>query len=99
MKSPHIAVARLPRRMLLIANNLGVLPKHFFPRGAGRDYEPSPCLNLLAGGGFKHGRHLAFNRDNNAPLCNLFVSMMQRQGLETDNFASSTGRVSGLEMA
>jgi hypothetical protein len=28
---------------------------------------------LLAGGGFKHGRHLAFDKDNNYPLANLFV--------------------------
>jgi len=54
---------------------------------------------LLAGGGFKHGQHIAFKRDNNAPLCNLFVSMMQRLGVETDSFASSTGRLSGLELA
>ena len=54
---------------------------------------------LLAGGGFKHGQHIAFKRDNNAPLCNLFVSMMQRMGIETESFASSTGRLNGLEMA
>ncbi len=54
---------------------------------------------LLAGGGFRHGQHVVFKRDNNAPLCNLFVSMMQRMGIETESFASSTGRVSGLEMS
>ncbi|MSV27570.1 MAG: DUF1552 domain-containing protein [Bryobacterales bacterium] len=54
---------------------------------------------LLAGGGFRHGQHIVFRRDNNAPLCNLFVSMMQRMGIETESFASSTGRVSGLEMS
>jgi hypothetical protein len=54
---------------------------------------------LLAGGGFKHGRHIAFKRDNNAPLCNVFVSMLQRMGVESDTFASATGRVSGLENA
>ena len=53
---------------------------------------------LLAGGGFKHGQHIAFRRDNNAPLCNLFVSMMQRMGVETDTFASSSGRLTGLEV-
>jgi hypothetical protein len=52
---------------------------------------------LLAGGGFRHGGHIAFRRDNNAPLCNLFVSMMQRMGIETDSFASSTGTLTGLE--
>jgi hypothetical protein len=54
---------------------------------------------LLAGGGFRHGQHIAFRRDNNAPLCNLFVSMMRRMGVETESFASSTGRLAGLEMA
>ena len=27
-----------PRRLLLISNNLGFLPKQFFPKTAGRDY-------------------------------------------------------------
>jgi hypothetical protein len=52
---------------------------------------------LLAGGGFRHGQHLVFKRDNNTPLCNLFVSMLQRMGVEGDSFASSTGRLTGLE--
>ena len=52
---------------------------------------------LLAGGGFKHGRHLAFDRDDNQPLSNLFVSMLQRMGVETDSFGSSTGTLAGLE--
>lgn len=54
---------------------------------------------LLAGGGFRHGQHLVFKRDNNAPLCNLFVSMMHRMGIETEAFASSSGRLTGLEMS
>src|SRR4051812_34778001 len=36
-----------PRRMLLISNNLGVLPKPFFPKSSGRDYELSPYLSAL----------------------------------------------------
>jgi hypothetical protein len=54
---------------------------------------------LLAGGGFKHGRHLAFDPKNNPPLCNLFVSMLQRIGIEADKFGSSTGTLTGLEAA
>ena len=54
---------------------------------------------LLAGGGFRHGQHIAFKRDNNAPLCNLFVSMMLRMGAEADSFGSSSGRLTGLELA
>jgi len=38
-----------PKRMLVIANNLGVLPKNFFPKTGGRDYAPSPYLEMLAG--------------------------------------------------
>jgi hypothetical protein len=54
---------------------------------------------LLAGGGFKHGQHLAFSREKNYPLPNLFVSMLQRLGIEVDKFASSTGTMRGLEMS
>ena len=52
---------------------------------------------LLAGGGFRHGQHLAFDPNNPPPLSNLFVSMLQRLGLPSDKFASSTGTLSGLE--
>ena len=51
---------------------------------------------LLAGGGFQHGQHLAFDTKNNAPLPNLFVSMLQRLGIESEKFASSTGTLRGL---
>lgn len=55
---------------------------------------------LLAGGGFRHGQHLAFDTapGKNYPLANLYVSMLQRLGLETDRFASSTGTMRGLEV-
>jgi hypothetical protein len=36
-----------PRRFLAICNNLGVLNDRFFPKQAGRDYEPSPYLSQL----------------------------------------------------
>ncbi|MEQ8791936.1 MAG: DUF1552 domain-containing protein [Pirellulaceae bacterium] len=52
---------------------------------------------LLAGGGFRHGRHLAFDQQKNEPIANLFVSMLQRLGVETDRFASSTSTLRGLE--
>jgi len=53
---------------------------------------------LLAGGGFRHGQHLAFDRNNNYPLPNLFVSILQRMGLNEDYFASASGTMRGLEM-
>jgi hypothetical protein len=54
---------------------------------------------LLAGGGFRHGQHLAFDPQDPPPLCNLYVSMLQRLGIETDKFGTSTGTLSGLETA
>src|SRR3954467_3866046 len=36
-----------PRRMLAICNNLGLLPEKFFPKEAGKNYKPSPYLELL----------------------------------------------------
>jgi hypothetical protein len=54
---------------------------------------------LLAGGGFKHAGHLAFDTENNYPLTNLHLTMLQRLGLEVDRFSSSTGTFRGLEFA
>ena len=50
---------------------------------------------LLAGGGFRHGEH----RPQPAPLCNLYVSMLQRFGVKTERFGISTGKLAGLEVA
>lgn len=52
---------------------------------------------IFAGGGFKHGQHLAFDANHGPPLCNLYVSMLQRLGIEADQFGSSTGPLTGLE--
>ena len=52
---------------------------------------------LLAGGGFRHGRHLAFDKENNYPLANLYVSMLQRLGVEAREFSSGRGTMRGLE--
>jgi hypothetical protein len=56
---------------------------------------------ILAGGGFKHGEFKQYPQEANrrVPLCNLFVSMLQRFGVETDRFCAGTGTLSGLELA
>ncbi len=77
----------LDKTMVLFGSNLGNASSH--------DTKNMPML--LAGGGFRHGQHLAFDRGNNYPLPNLYVSMLQRLGLETESFASSTGIMTGLE--
>ena len=46
---------------------------------------------LIAGGGFRHGQHIAHDTEQNAPLCNLFVTMLQTMGMETESFGQSTG--------
>ena len=79
----------LDRTMILYGSNLGNANTHV----------TTNLPVLFAGGGFKHGRHLAFNTDHNYPLPNLFVSMLQRMGLETDKFASATGTMRGLELS
>jgi hypothetical protein len=76
----------LDRTMVLFGSNMGDANTH--------DNYNLPIL--LAGGGFKHGQHLAFKRDNNLPLSNLFVSLLQHLGVESNTFGSSTGTVTGL---
>ena len=75
------------RSMVLYGSNLGDANAH----------STANMPILLAGGGFRHAGHLAFNRQQNYPLPNLFVSMLQRMGIEANKFASSTGRMTGLE--
>ena len=78
----------LDRTMVLFGSNFGDANKH----------TTNNMPVLLAGGGFRHGQHLAFDREKNYPLPNLFISMLQRIGIECDRFASSTGTMRGLEM-
>jgi hypothetical protein len=51
---------------------------------------------ILAGGGFKHGHHLTFDTQNNTPVANLYVSMLQNLGIEAGKFSTSTGTLSGM---
>lgn len=78
----------LDRTMILYGSNLGNANTHV----------TTNLPVLFAGGGFKHGQHLAFDRQHNYPLPNLFVSMLQRMGLETDKFATSSGTMRGLDL-
>ncbi|HEX8911091.1 MAG TPA: DUF1552 domain-containing protein [Humisphaera sp.] len=87
--TPEGGKTLLDRTMLVYGSNLGNASAH--------DTKNMPIL--LAGGGFKHGQHIAFDETNNAPVCNIFVSMLQRMGIEADAFGSGKGTVRGLEMA
>jgi hypothetical protein len=66
---------------VLYGSNLGNANSH--------DWHNLPLL--LAGGGFKHGKHHTGDVKNNTPMGNLFVRLMQNMGIEADTFATSTG--------
>ena len=53
---------------------------------------------LLAGGGLKHGGHHAFPKDGKkgTPLSNLYVTLLQQLGIESDGFSSSHGNLNHL---
>lgn len=71
----------LDRTIVFYASNLGNSSSH--------DNNNLPIL--LAGGGFRHRGHVAHDRENNTPLSNLFVRMIQQMEIETDRFGSNTG--------
>ena len=68
------------------------------PMGSANSHSNINLPVLLAGGGFKHGQHLAFDTENNYPLPRLFISMLQRLGIETDEFSTGKGTMNGLEL-
>ncbi|HEY1048130.1 MAG TPA: hypothetical protein VGE39_00185, partial [Prosthecobacter sp.] len=80
--------ALLDETMVMLTSNLGNASSH--------DNKNMPML--FAGGGFRHGQHLAFDQKDNYPLPNLYLSALHRLGLQDESFATSSGEMSGLEM-
>jgi len=78
----------LDRTMILYGSNMGDANTH----------DNSNLPILLAGGGFKHGQHLAFKHDDNTPLSHLFVTLLQRLGVETHEFGLVSGTLKGLDV-
>ena len=78
----------LDRTMVLFGSGLGNASSH-----SNRNL---PLL--LAGGGFQHGEHKEYSADwrRKTPACNLYLSMLQRFGVESDRFGTSTGTLEGL---
>jgi hypothetical protein len=78
----------LDHTSVLFGSNLGNASSH--------DWRNLPTI--VAGGGYRHQGYLAHDETENTPLANLFVSMAQRMGIETDTFGSSTSAgITGLE--
>lgn len=86
-QTPEGDASLLDRTIVFLGSNLG--------DGSSHSVRNLPVL--VAGGGFQHGQHLPFDPQNPPPLCNLYVSMLQRLGIETDRFATSTSTLTGLE--
>jgi hypothetical protein len=84
--TPDGSGSLLDSTQVLVGSNLGSAAWH--------DTYNLPIL--LAGGGWKHGRHVRGDWKNNTPLGKLFVSMLQRFGVETDSFGSGQGTIDGL---
>jgi hypothetical protein len=87
--SPEENGTLLDLTMVLVGSNLGNASSH--------DNRNLPIV--LAGGGFKHGTHLALGGERDYPLSNLYVSMLQRLGIETSTFGTGTATMKGLEFA
>lgn len=80
----------LDHTAVLFGSNLGNASSH--------DWHNVPTI--VAGGGFRHGQHIAHDEKDNTPLANLLVALAQQMGLETDRFGSSTSSgIRGFERA
>ena len=80
LKGPaEVGQRLLDQTSVLFGSNLGNANAH----------DPSNLPIILAGGSYQHGRFIAHDRDDNKPLCNLFVDILNKTGIETDSFATS----------
>jgi len=60
-------------------------------------HEDLPTLIAGRGGNYiKTGRRMVVRRET--PMCNLFLTMMDRMGVHTEKFGDSTGRLQGLDL-
>ena len=80
----------LDRTIVMFGSNLGNASSH--------DNKNLPIL--VAGGGFRHGQHLAFDPKKNPPLSNLYVQFLRRLGADVNTFGSSSGSgtIPGFEL-
>jgi hypothetical protein len=48
---------------------------------------------ILAGGGYQHGeyKHVSRQGSHKVPLCNLYLDIAQRMGIQSESFGTSTG--------
>ncbi|MGI9243194.1 MAG: DUF1552 domain-containing protein [Verrucomicrobiales bacterium] len=81
---PEAGATLLDHTMTLLGSNLG--------NAAAHDPRNNPIV--LAGGQQKHGGYVVHDANDNTPLCDLFVRILQGVGVETDSFATSSSVLS-----
>ncbi|MFK7910003.1 MAG: DUF1552 domain-containing protein [Akkermansiaceae bacterium] len=86
--SKHNRGTLLDDTAVIMTSNLGNASSH--------DNRNMPVL--IGGGAFHHGQHLAFDKKNNYPLPNLYLSALRSVGIMQESFATSTGTMKGLEL-
>jgi len=65
--------------------------------GNKHNHEDLPIILAGGGGGtIDTGRHIAY--DSETPLCNLYISMLDRMGCKVDSFGDSSGPVRKLTL-
>jgi Protein of unknown function (DUF1552) len=65
--------------------------------GNRHSHEDLPTLVAGRGGNFiKSGRRIVYRKET--PMCNLFLTMMDRMGVPTEHFGDSTGPLQGLDL-
>jgi hypothetical protein len=66
--------------------------------GNAHTHHDLPTLIAGRGGKFiKTGRRVVYRRET--PMCNLFMTMMDRMGVRMDHFGDATGQLNGLDLA
>ena len=60
-------------------------------------HEDLPTMIVGRGGNFiKPGRRVVYRRET--PMCNLFLTMMDRMGTRMEHFGDATGRLDGVDL-
>ena len=84
IREPHAHGTMLDNTIVLFGSGMGY----------GGTHSNRNLPILVAGGNFRHQGHVDArdNAGHNMPLCNLYVALLQRFGIERDSFNTSTGR-------
>ncbi|MGI9466966.1 MAG: DUF1552 domain-containing protein [Rubripirellula sp.] len=83
IQEPHAEGSMLDHTIVLFGSGMGY----------GGTHSNRNLPIFVTGGGFKHRGHVDArdNSGSNMPLCNLYVTLMQRFGIERNSFNTSTG--------